>query len=357
MRRRDLDYLVIAGMLISGAYTAVSGLVADLFGFPQFFLHPFAGYTCAALALVHVALNWARTRAYLTRLGRSRSRKPDRSEPTRNRPVGRREFVVGVLAGLVGFLLGRAGPSAADYAKGDLGLAYHEWSKPGASDLVGAIVDWGPRPQTYKTYPEAPQIALPDPEREWGMDVARTIRTRRSRREYAGAPLPLSALSQLLFAAQSITEPRRGFRAAPSAGALYPIEIYPVVHNLEDLEPGVYHYAVADHGLEQLRTGDLRAAMTTAGIGQQMLGQAQVCFVLSAIFQRTRWRYRERTYRYVMLEAGHIGQNIYLAATALGLGACAVGAFLDGKLNNILKLDGEEEAAVYVISVGRLGEE
>lgn len=357
MRRRNLDYLVIAGMLTSGAYTAVSGLVADLFGFPQFFLHPLAGYTCSALVLVHVALNWRRIRAYLKRLGRSRSQEPDRPESTSNRPVGRREFVVGVLSGLVGFLLGRTGPSAADYAKGDLGLAYHEWSKPGASDLVGAIVDWGPRPQTYKTYPEAPRAALPDPEREWDMDISEAIRTRRSRREYAGGPLPLSALSQLLFAAQSITEPRREFRAAPSAGALYPIEIYPVVHNVDGLEPGVYHYAVADHGLEQLRTDDLRAAMTTAGIGQQMLGQAQVCFALSAIFQRTRWKYRERTYRYVMLEAGHIGQNIYLAATALGLGACAVGAFLDGKLNGILELDGQEEAVVYVIPVGKLAGE
>jgi SagB-type dehydrogenase family enzyme len=85
-----------------------------------------------------------------------------------------------------------------------------------------------------------------------------------------------------------------------------------------------------------------------------MLGQAQVCFVLSAIFQRTRWKYHERTYRYVLLEAGHIGQNLYLAATSMGLGACAVGAFLDDKLNDLLAVDGEEEAALYLISVGRV---
>jgi SagB-type dehydrogenase family enzyme len=85
-----------------------------------------------------------------------------------------------------------------------------------------------------------------------------------------------------------------------------------------------------------------------------MLGQAGVCFVLSAVFQRTRWKYRERTYRYVLLEAGHIGQNLYLAATSMGLGACAVGAFLDDELNDLLGVDGKEEAALYLISVGRV---
>jgi SagB-type dehydrogenase family enzyme len=89
-------------------------------------------------------------------------------------------------------------------------------------------------------------------------------------------------------------------------------------------------------------------------LGQAFLGQANVCFVLSAVFQRTRWRYRERTCRYVMLEAGHVGQNLYLAATAMGLGACAVGAFLDDDLNDMLGLDGAAEAVLYVISVGKV---
>jgi SagB-type dehydrogenase family enzyme len=91
-----------------------------------------------------------------------------------------------------------------------------------------------------------------------------------------------------------------------------------------------------------------------AGIGQEMLGQAQVCFILSAIFQRLRWKYRERTYRYALLEAGHIGQNLYLAATSMGLGACAVGAFLDDELNKLVGLDGQQEAALYMISVGQI---
>jgi SagB-type dehydrogenase family enzyme len=91
-----------------------------------------------------------------------------------------------------------------------------------------------------------------------------------------------------------------------------------------------------------------------AGIGQEMLGQAAVCFVLTGLFQRTRWKYHERSYRYVLLEAGHIGQNLYLAATSMALGACAVGAFLDDTLNALLGLDSEEEAALYLITVGKL---
>jgi SagB-type dehydrogenase family enzyme len=160
--------------------------------------------------------------------------------------------------------------------------------------------------------------------------------------------------SRLLHAAQGITDTRRGFRAAPSAGALYPIELYAVVHDVAGMEPGLYHYAVRQHALEVLQQEDLRFAIMQAGLGQASLGQANVCFALSAIFQRTRWRYRERTYRYVMLEAGHVGQNLYLAATSLGLGACAIGAFDDDNLNDLLGLDGKEEAALYMITVGKV---
>lgn len=185
------------------------------------------------------------------------------------------------------------------------------------------------------------------------MWLEEAIEARRSRREYVPGVLSLKELARLLHAAQGITDPR-GFRAAPSAGALYPVEVYVVVHDVAGLEPGLYHYAVADHALEQLCVADLRSAMVVAGIGQEMLGEAQVCFVLTAILQRTRWRYRERAYRYVLLEAGHIGQNIYLAATSMGLGACAVGAFLDDRVNDLLGVDGREETAVYLLTVGKL---
>jgi SagB-type dehydrogenase family enzyme len=237
---------------------------------------------------------------------------------------------------------------------GDIGQFYHQWSKPGYSLARGITLDWGGRPPQYKTYPQAERIALPDPHGYQGLSLEEAIQTRRSIRDYAAGPLSLTGLSRLLHAAQGITDQRRSFRAAPSAGALYPIETYALVHDVDALEPGLYHYAVADHTLEKLQIDNLRTEIVIAGIGQDMLGQAQVCFVLSALFQRLRWKYHERTYRYALLEAGHIGQNLYLAATSMGIGACAVGAFLDDELNKLLGLDGEREAALYMISVGKV---
>jgi SagB-type dehydrogenase family enzyme len=343
-------------MLLTGIYVLVSGLLAHFFGFPQFLLHRWAGYACAVLVILHLFLNRQRVRHYLLSLGR-RSRQavapPTAPVPQARPGLDRRGCLIGALFGLGGFLLGRLLPTARPPAEEDLGQQYHRWSMPGGSGLTGLRLDWGPRPPAFKTYPQAPRISLPAPH-PLGADVWQVVAARRSRREYLPGPLPLEDLSALLYAAQGVTEPRWGFRAAPSAGALYPIETYVAVHDVEGLEPGLYHYAVADHALEPVRTGDLRAPLVVAGVGQEMLGTAQVCFILTAVFQRTRWRYRERAYRYILLEAGHIGQNLYLAATGLGLGACAVGAFLDDQVNDLLGVDGEEEAALYLLTVGKV---
>lgn len=355
MRRQDLDYLIVAGMLVSGLYASVSGLLAGLFGFPQFVLHRWAGYVCAGLIVLHLALHLDRLGAYLRRrLGGSA--RIERIPPARPVPAlqsGRRGFLVAALAGLGGFLAGWLVPRTT-LEDDDLGQRYHDWSKPGAAGLAGVVLDGGSRPEPYKLYRQAARVVLPDPRGIRGLSLEEAIQTRRSRRDYLSGPLSLLELSRLLHAASGITSPGVGFRAAPSAGALYPIETYVVVHDVAGLEPGLYHYAVADHALETLQTGDQRGPLLVAGMGQEMLGTAQVCFILSAIFQRTRWRYRERAYRYVLLEAGHIGQNLYLAATSMGLGACAVGAFLDDHLNALLGLDGQEEAALYMVTVGKV---
>jgi SagB-type dehydrogenase family enzyme len=231
----------------------------------------------------------------------------------------------------------------------DIGMRYHHWSAQGRS----AIRNWGLQPERYKIYPDAERIALCDPRGHEGLSLEDALEARRSRHNYTGDPLSPEELSRLLHAAQGITEPVPGLRTAPSAGALYPIEVYAAVHNVTGLEPGLYHYAVQGHELEMLQKGDFQAAVKEAGLGQDLLAEAAVCFILSAVFQRTRWKYRERTYRYVLLEAGHVGQNLYLAATSMGLGACAVGAFTDEQLNALLGLDGKEEAAVYIVAVGR----
>ncbi|MEO0986474.1 MAG: SagB/ThcOx family dehydrogenase [Cyanobacteria bacterium J06639_14] len=120
----------------------------------------------------------------------------------------------------------------------------------------------------------------------------------------------------------------------------------PIVHRVEGLESGLYHHAIEHHKLELVKPGDLRQPLIKAGLNQDFLGEAQVCFVVSGIFQRTRWKYHERTYRYVLTEVGHLGQNFYLAATALGLGVCCIGAFFDDPLNQLLDIDGQEEAAL-----------
>lgn len=357
MTRRDVDYLVIAAMLISGFYVTASGLVAGLFGFPQFFLHRYAGYLCAALVTVHLVLNWKRIMAYLRqRFGPAREQPTPAPAQAGQVPLlGRRQLLLSGLAAAGGFVLGWLLPrrqAELPYQSADVGEVYHQWSKPGYAQVLGALTDWGRQPERYKTYAEAVRIALPDPGGYRGLSLEETVEKRRSARNYSGETLSAEELSRLLHAAQGVTDTRRSFRAAPSAGALYPVELYAVVHDVTGLEPGLYHYAVREHALELLRQEDLRFAIMQAGLGQGLLGEANVCFVLSAIFQRTRWRYRERAYRYVLLEAGHIGQNLYLAATSMGLGACAVGAFDDDRLNDLLGVDGKEEAAVYAIAVG-----
>ncbi len=299
---------------------------------------------------------------YLTKF----RREPDRQAQPPGRPagtplLGRGGFIVSSLAAAGGFVLGwlvpnppPAAPSPLP-ATADVGVLYHRWSKPGYSQAMGTLSNWGQRPELYKTYPGAQRVALPHPRPYRGpSSFEEAVDARRSRRSYSGRPLSLAELSRLLYAAQGITQRQGELRAAPSAGALYPIELYALAHNVDGLEPGIYHYAVPAHELELMQAGDQRAAVVRAGLGQGHLGQANVCIVLSAIFQRVRWKYHERAYRYALIEAGLIGQNLYLAAASLGLGACAVGAFLDDDLNRLLGLDGEEEAALLMVTGGTI---
>jgi len=193
-----------------------------------------------------------------------------------------------------------------------------------------------------KEYAGVQQISLPPPGDFRGLSTEDAIRRRRSARNYSNELMSLEELSRLLFYTGGINGERGGRqrRSAPSAGALYPIEVYPVIHRVENLEMGLYHYAVQDHALELLRAGDLQGEIVGHGLMQEFLGQANLVIVFTAILQRLRWKYQERSYRYALLEAGHLGQNVYLAATSMGMGACAVGAFLDDDLNVMLGVDG-----------------
>jgi SagB-type dehydrogenase family enzyme len=263
-------------------------------------------------------------------------------------------FIIIVLFFIAGYVLLAQGQKRdKKYSPGE---RFHRKTSITWKDLIGDILRPGPeKPPQYKTYPGAKRIKLPPPEYD-GITVEESIRKRRSVRNYSQKPLKISQLSQLLFAAQGITGEMYGkhLRTAPSAGALYPIEVYLVVNNVEGLSRGIYHYSVQGHELEMIREGDFRSDITDAGLKQDMLGGADITFVLSAIFDRVRHKYGERGFRYAYIEAGHISQNIYLQSVSLGLGSVSVGAFLDERVNKLIGIEGRKEAVVYLHAVGTL---
>ena len=211
------------------------------------------------------------------------------------------------------------------------------------------------KPAKYKIYPESDKISLPKPDYR-GIILEEAIEKCRSLRDYSAKAIDMKQLSQLLYAANGITGKAYGqhLRSAPSAGALYPFEIYIIVNNVRDLPKGIYHYSVLDHSLEILKQGDFSSQITKAGLDQAMLGNSAVTFVMSAIFDRVRHKYGERGFRYTYIEAGHISQNIYLQSASLNLGSVCVGAFLDKKINELIGVDGQNEAAIYIHAVGSL---
>lgn len=197
-------------------------------------------------------------------------------------------------------------------------------------------------------------VELPEPRTESDVSVEEAIAGRRSRRSFAARPLTLRELGQVLWAAQGITGPQGRKRAAPSAGATYPMFVYAAVGQggVEGLEAGVYRYLPEQHALKLRREGDVREEITAAALGQQSLAQAPVDLLLAADYERTTGRYGERGIRYVAMEAGHVGQNIYLQAEALGLGTVAVGAFDDEALAAACGIP-KEQNALYVMPVGQ----
>lgn len=189
--------------------------------------------------------------------------------------------------------------------------------------------------------------------RNRSLSVEEAIVSRRSKRKFCGEAISNAELSNLLYYSVGITDASNRLRAAPSAGATYPVELYAVVNNVTDLPKGIYHYAVSLHELEVMKEGDYSRETSTAALNEKMIILASCVFILSAVFQRTRRIYRERADQYIHFEAGHIAQNVYLAATSLGLGACAIGAFKDAVINNLLEIDGVREGALYMIAIGK----
>jgi len=236
-------------------------------------------------------------------------------------------------------------------------------------------LDWRTKPPIYKFYNYAPVIGLPTPapalDEYPGPDMYALVSKRRSVRSFGATPLSLLELSRLLWASAGITTSyitphgQDFYRAAPTAGALYPIETYIVVNKVDDLEPGLYHYRVAgldilerpiaegSHSLEQLKVADLRSDVAAAALDQLMCARAGAVFIWTAVFARSVWKYRDRAYRYFYLDAGHMAAQLSLAAVAQGLGSCPIAAFYDEEVNTLLGVDGTSEGAIYMAAVGR----
>jgi len=192
-------------------------------------------------------------------------------------------------------------------------------------------------------------VSLPDPEESGTLPVEEALAQRRSVRAYGDEAPTLQDIGQLLWAAQGITEPTQGFRTAPSAGATYPLEVYLCVGRAEGLDEGVYRYRPGDHSLTRHKETDVRQELAQAALGQAWIAEAPVVLVVAADYARTTAVYGDRGRRYVHIEVGHVAQNVYLQARALGLATVNVGAFDDTAAQELLEI---EHDVLAILPVG-----
>ena len=201
--------------------------------------------------------------------------------------------------------------------------------------------------------PDQAMIALPPPALDGAVVVETALLKRRSVREYSDAALELAEIGQLLWAAQGITDRATGFRAAPSAGALYPLEVHVAAGKVVALSPGVYRYRPQGHRLLKVAEGDKREGLFNAALRQAPVRDAAAVLAFSGVYGRPSGTYGERGTRYVHMEAGHAAQNVYLQAVSLGLGTVTVGAFADEVVKGILNMAADEQP-LYLMPVGKL---
>lgn len=242
-----------------------------------------------------------------------------------------------------------------------VGELFQEFTKYRHFSAPSLMARGVPVPEAEKPVPpDAPSVELPAvPENLPGKTrgLFDILGTRRSRRAYAAAPLALKDLATLLWSVQGVVASGRGFtlRTAPSAGARHPLETYVLVNRVEGLAAGLFRYSPSGHRL--VRLGDdasVAGRLAAACLGQEIVRNSAVSFIWTAAIARGRWKYQQRAYRYIYLDAGHACQNLYLACEALGLGCCAVAAFDDDALDKILGIDGREEFSIYLAAVGRV---
>ncbi|MGO9607190.1 MAG: SagB/ThcOx family dehydrogenase [Candidatus Binataceae bacterium] len=241
----------------------------------------------------------------------------------------------------------------------DIAHFFHEVTKHSYTSVRsdGHMLDWENRPLAYKIYPQAGALALP---RDLELSARPALETIVGGEQLLeDGELTARVLARLLFCAGGLTRSRRmgdetyHFRAAASAGALYPIEIYLAAGEVEDVEPGLYHFSPADLKLRGLRTGDQRGALARVCDGRSSVAQARAVVVLSSIYWRSTWKYRARAYRYCFWDAGMIAANLLAATAAEGLQADVVTLFVDSELEALLGVDGITEGVNCLITLGR----
>ena len=194
-------------------------------------------------------------------------------------------------------------------------------------------------------------VKLPKPRYVGNVSVEEAMLKRRSVRKYKKSPLELSEISQLLWAAQGVTDPR-GFRTAPSAGALYPLELYLVASSVKGLDQGVYKYSADRHALKMVIKGERQSRLYWSSWAQKSVKKAQAVVVITAVYKRTTGKYGNRGVRYVHMEVGHAAQNIYLQAVSLGLGTIAIGAFNDSSVKKEIGAQKDEEP-LCIMPIGK----
>jgi len=215
--------------------------------------------------------------------------------------------------------------------------------------IVGGII------MSHKSAPgkeQAEIVKLPEPKYDSQVSIESTLQQRRSIRDYSDEPLTLAEVSQLLWAAQGITGPH-GFRTAPSAGALYPLEVYLVSGQVPDLSVGIYKYRPHKHELVKVDGEDKRDELAFAALGQSPVRDGAIVIVIAAVYERTMRKYGQRGIRYVHIEVGHAAQNIYLQAVSLRLGTVFIGAFYDDDVKRVLNMP-DEEQPLCIMPVGRI---
>jgi SagB-type dehydrogenase family enzyme len=238
--------------------------------------------------------------------------------------------------------------------RANVGDDFQRATKYARNESLGGNLNWANKPEIYKSYPSSKTVLLPKQFQESTILFSEVLQRRKSSRAFSTQPLTKVNLAFLLWASTGIQRIEHGheFRTAPSAGALYPIETYIAANNVNDLEKGIYHYNIKNHLLEEIRPGNFGDVLAHAALDQKMCADASVVFSWTAVFERSKWKYAQRAYRYIYLDAGHIAQNLALAAASITCGSCPVGAFFDDEINSLLGIDGTEESSICLSVVG-----